>query len=560
MILIYLSISIVSLASLFFIAFSTFFITNRTLLNREYKLKEKFNYHMNNPIGANLKSLQSLVENNKDLSPIYDFFVESNKKYMEQVKIIKMQLFDVSKKQKGFQFKSSYKSLKLIQNNILKLEKQEINFKSFTLDTEIYSNNSNSLSVDIFDLISMISIFGKESNVILEYENDSSVFKILNDKINFNSKEINNQLLYINSQELHSNFVKQIIEVEKFYNVTRNFYFFDRHKNFLNSLIFEMNELKKENDKLLNPKIILNLDKVISNTKNVIYSSRKKAIKLNFADAQNDLRDSIIQLENIKLDIKLESSYKEIFDRYFETFKSNIKHYYSSLKENNLKDIYTNILSNFSKDNSINELTYNNIELINSINKEITSLNKELIIGVLSSSQYFNKIIKIYELIIILKNENDNLLKLIKEKTNIFLKITFKISDCDIKLVHLIKIVNSLKNNNNEIIISLNQNLKLLSEVKEIVFKDMNNIDQRLEQKIISIENFITQIVEQVYNILALDEIYKRLKLYSNRYYDDSTKKSINDINRLYKENKFYEAIESYTNFIIKNKKQKRTS
>ncbi len=542
-----------ALSILFLSAFSFIFIFRKILRKKDYAIKEKFNYLANNPVASNLKSIQNLVNNNSNLSSILVYLESGNSNYQEQTKNLKKQLQENSKALKSYSLFSIYEQLKQSERNIKLLEKEHEHFKKYSLNTEEYSNYASKISIDLFSLSSSLESFFKKSTLYLTFSKQESRQKISKNINNING-EINKQLNIINSTDLHKFFARQIINIKNLYELYTNLFEVEKYNVAINSIIARIQETTNENQQVQKS----NIKNIIERTKLDLNGINKLLMKNNFSEAKNQAIEELEYLEKIRQEIDSQKFYNELFDRYFQSFKESVNQFYEVLKKHSIKEVYKSLLKNFNTDKEINVLTQNNVELTNSIIYEINHLNEALDKKSNNYQNIVNSMIKICEQIIAFKNENDNLYKKTRKKYEDFIQLSLKLDDLEIKLVHIKKIARELGVDNKDIMNLADTHRKEIKGIHESFLKNYNNKNDSMEAKIKSVEEFIDSSLETLRLNLALIEIYNKIRLFANRYYDKETKKELEAIDSIYTQKKYEQAINMCIEFINKYRKVKK--
>lgn len=539
--------------------FGALFIIYRLNLNDDYKLKIKYDFYKNNPIGSNLKSIETLVSKNRELEPILNYLTGCNIVYSDQLKMMCIQLKKVSDDLKTFRIFSTRKKLNQIKNNFNILDKHKEEFRKFNLNTQKYANNASQLATDLYDLIASLNNFNKDNLFSVLHP---SIVKITDIDVDLNaiSMQINKELNYVNYSTLHNLFIKEILKIKELYELSNNLFNVDKYLLAFDAL-FDLIIKSNKNSKLDNNKKII-ITKKITQSKNHIAQIEPLLRNNEFDKAIRIYTTEIKILEDLLLELKVDEIYYSIYNEHFEMFKQNIMSFYHLIVNNKIKDLYKDILSNFKKDKSITDLIYRNIELINEIYKQIDDFN-----NLLNKHDFLNSInlaikyiYSIYELTIMFKNANDKLLQMIEKKQKNFLEIMIKLHNLELKLSDLEKMCDEYNIHIEELVQNILEDRANIQEIRNSLAESTNiNIDH-LESRCDSIENSIQSSVEIIKVNINLFIIAKRLRLYANRYKDLATKQQISHFNQLYKNNKYYELIESYIEFIQKMKKQKRAS
>ena len=542
-----------ALSILFLSAFSFIFIFRKILRKKDYAIKEKFNYLANNPVASNLKSIQNLVNNNSNLSSILVYLESGNSNYQEQTKNLKKQLQENSKALKSYSLFSIYEQLKQSERNIKLLEKEHEHFKKYSLNTEEYSNYASKISIDLFSLSSSLESFFKKSTLYLTFSKQESRQKISKNINNING-EINKQLNIINSTDLHKFFARQIINIKNLYELYTNLFEVEKYNVAINSIIARIQETTNENQQVQKS----NIKNIIERTKLDLNGINKLLMKNNFSEAKNQAIEELEYLEKIRQEIDSQKFYNELFDRYFQSFKESVNQFYEVLKKHSIKEVYKSLLKNFNTDKEINVLTQNNVELTNNIIYEINHLNEALDKKSNNYQNIVNSMIKICEQIIAFKNENDNLYKKTRKKYEDFIQLSLKLDDLEIKLVHIKKIARELGVDNKDIMNLADTHRKEIKGIHESFLKNYNNKNDSMEAKIKSVEEFIDSSLETLRLNLALIEIYNKIRLFANRYYDKETKKELEAIDSIYTQKKYEQAINMCIEFINNYRKVKK--
>lgn len=540
------------------LVFNIIFLFHRINLNNDYKLKTKFNIYKNNPIGSNLKSIENMARQNRELQPILEYLNGCNHQYSNQLEIVKIQLENVTKSLNSFKVLSTHKMLKQIKANFNALDLQQIEYKQFNLDTQKYVNNSSQISTDLFDILSSITNFNKE-NLINILHSDVHQLKQIDLEVNDISSQINKELNYINYTNIHNLFIKEVIKIKELYNISKNIFDIDKYIFAFDALI---DKLKKQiiNSKLGNDKKVIVMKKAVS-SRNRTKQINELLQQSKFDVAMNIYVEESKQLEKIISDISAEETYLKIYNEHFDKFKENVMYFYNLIVNNKLKELYKEILTNFKRDPIITELIEANIALINSIYLEIDNFNKFL--NRPNLQEYLKRsveyIFKIYELMITFRNDNDKLLVLINKKHRQFLEYIIRLHDLELKLIDLDRLIIEHDVNNPELVLLTKENRNNVIEARKmVVTQELDVVSLNLEIK--CIEDFITSSLEIIKINMNLKITIKRLKLYANRYYNYTTKQQLNIFDKLYKEHRYFDLIDEYINYIQKTKKQKRVS
>lgn len=539
--------------------FNSVFLIKRHFIKTDFKLKNKFNYYNNNTIGSNIKSIETIVQNNNKYLPILNYLKDYNQAYEAQLEIVKTQLKKLSKIINTNKLFDIAKNIKQIKRNFDKLDKQQSEYRKFNLDTQKYSDDSSNIATKLFDIISMITNFNHEALIDISYKHISKFSKI-DKEINEVSTKINNEINYFNWESTHHLFLQQYKEIKEIYELSNEIYEIDKYRIALDSLCKEIekqiNNYKTSTDKRVEYFKRSNTSKdvsskLIDNLENSKYENVKTTYK-----------NEIIKLEKLLKEIKSDSMFCTIHNKYFEQFKDNLSSFYSIITEREIKTLYKDILNKFKSDDSVTELIHSNIDLINNISNEITNFNNMLNKNK-DNIDYETSVIymkNIYELIITFKNDNVNLFEKIKKKNKDLLEIAFIINDCSIKLMDIERLLIENNVNNTELSEQVKMNLDIVEEIKKSVDENFKGIDQLLKSKIESVKNFIDSTMDIIVYNKKVNEIIKYLKLYSNRFKNNSNKNEFKKFDKLQKEKKYNELIEEYINFIQKNKNKKKVS
>lgn len=548
-----------ALAVVSILIFGTLFIIHRLNLNDDYKLKIKYDFYKNNPIGSNLKSIETLVSKNNELVPILNYLTGCNIVYSDQLKIMCMQLKNVGDDLKTFRIFSTRKKLNQIKNNFNILDKHKEEFRKFNLNTQKYVNNASQLATDLYDLIASLNNFNKDNLFSVLHPGIIKISDIDRDLNNI-SMQINKELNYVNHTTLHNLFIKEILKIKELYELSYSLFNVDKYLFAFDALI-DLIIKSNKNSRLNNDKKII-IAKKTSQSKNHISQIEALLRNNEFEKATKIYETEIKILEDLLLELKMDEIYFDIYNEHFDVFKQNIMSFYHLIVNNKIKDLYKDILKNFKKDKSITNLIYKNIELINEIYKQIDDFNK-----LLNKPDFLNNInvaikyiYSIYELTIMFKTDNDKLLQMIEKKQKNFLEIMIKLHDLELKLSDLEKMCEEYHINIKELAKNIFENRANIEEIRNYLIESANSDIDELEARCDSIENSIQSSLEIIKVNINLFIMAKRLRLYSNRYKDMATRQQLNIFNQLYKQNKYYELIEAYIEFIQKMKKQKRAS
>ena len=550
---------LVGISVIALIFFNSVFLIKRHFIKTDFKLKNKFNYYNNNTIGSNIKSIETIVQNNNKYLPILNYLKDYNQAYEAQLEIVKTQLKKLSKIINTNKLFDIFKNIKQIKQNFDKLDKQQLEYRKFNLDTQKYSDDSSNIATKLFDIISMITNFNHEALIDISYKHISKFNKI-NKEINEISTKINNEINYFNWESTHHLFLQQYKEIKEIYELSNEIYEIDKYRIALDSLCKEIekqiNNYKTSTDKRVEYFKRSNTSKDVSSKLiDNLENSKYENVKITY-------KNEIIKLEKLLKEIKSDSMFSSIHNKYFEQFKDNLSSFYSIITEREIKTLYKDILNKFKSDDSVTELIHSNIDLINNISNEITNFNNMLNKNK-DNIDYETSVIymkNIYELIITFKNDNVNLFEKIKKKNKDLLEIAFIINDCSIKLMDIERLIIENNVNNTELSQQVKMNLDIVDEIKKSVDENFKGIDQLLKSKIESVKNFIESTMDIIIYNKKVNEIIKYLKLYSNRFKNNLNKDEFKKFDKLYKEKKYNELIEEYINFIQKNKNKKKVS
>lgn len=551
----------IGICSIQFIIFSILFILQKLALKKEYKLKTKFNYFNDNPIASNLKSINFLAENNKELKELLNYFIKINKIHKDQMSVIKNQIMEISKYQKYFHLISIWKYLKIIEKNINILKEEEAAFRILNIDTYSYSENSNNIAITLSEIFSDLQIFLRNKNIIMKYSDVTRSIDKLDEEITKTNIKINDKLLFINSIDLHQSFISQLLLIEQLHQISCYFYYIYRYdilaKTLLNELgsLLDSNELEISKSKKI--AIELNFNKYKKNIESVIELISKDKLK----ESKMILNEGIIFLENEKIKINSENLYRKLLSNIFGNFKKIIKIFCDNVENFNLKDIYMKIADDLFSDNQINILVTDSINDIQMIYDHIQNLKQKLKERNIESDDTIRNIIVTYNYILKFIEENEVLHLLLVEKSNQLFSLINKVSQCEINLKQLILFCNRYNVNSTELVSDLESNLKIINEIKSKNLNENKLIDSKLILYITQIENFINQAHKEILDDYILLELSKRLTIYFNRYYNNiELVPSLKQSYKLYNEGNYQECINSYINISAKLKKIKKVA
>lgn len=551
----------IGICSIQFIIFSILFILQKLALKKEYKLKMKFNYFNDNPIASNLKSINFLAENNKELKELLNYFIKINKIHKDQMSVIKNQIMEISKYQKYFHLISIWKYLKIIEKNINILKEEEAAFRILNIDTYSYSENSNNIAITLSEIFSDLQIFLRNKNIIMKYSDVTRSIDKLDEEITKTNIKINDKLLFINSIDLHQSFISQLLLIEQLHQISCYFYYIYRYdilaKTLLNELgsLLDSNELEISKSKKI--AIELNFNKYKKNIESVIELISKDKLK----ESKMILNEGIIFLENEKIKINSENLYRKLLSNIFGDFKKIIKIFCDNVENFNLKDIYMKIADDLFSDNQINILVTDSINDIQMIYDHIQNLKQKLKERNIESDDTIRNIIVTYNYILKFIEENEGLHLLLVEKSNQLFSLINKVSQCEINLKQLILFCNRYNVNSTELVSDLESNLKIINEIKSKNLNENKLIDSKLILYITQIENFINQAHKEILDDYILLELSKRLTIYFNRYYNNiELVPSLKQSYKLYNEGNYQECINSYINISAKLKKIKKVA
>ncbi len=545
----------------FWVVFTVVFILRRKLKNKDYIIKNKFNYLNNNPIGSNLKFIEMLVENNNTLQPILEHLNHQRNNYIEQVKGLKTLIQDNTRLLKSYRLVSIYKSTKQIEDNITCLESLEQEFKQFALDTNEYSSYVSEISIKLCDLKNKINSFFFKTHLDLSYRKLKKYHEF-EKKINEVTKKINKQLYYINNFETHKFFLSQIANLKNLWeNLILPLFDIEKHLDALDYVIKNIEELINANscsgDKIKNTKKIILEIKDMFSVK--FYGNISKS--LDFENSKKRIIKEIKRLEDLGQSLRLNNNFSKIFDKYFQNFSEGTKHYFSIVDRDDFMRAYKSILDNFKKEKEISAIAESCLKENQKIIKAIQEFSNMLKNTNVNYINVLEKMIMIVKQIINFQEMNEKMYNLALEKYGKFLSISLKLSNIDTQLFHLERLVKKFRNVNTETdeIQKISRDREEVSILLENLSKNVLSYDS-INSKLKEIENFIELTTESINTDSKLLKIDQKLKLYANRYYSKENKQILNEIDNLVKNKKYKEAANAYIQFINKNKKMKKAS
>ncbi len=552
---------LLGLITCFWVVFTIIFVLKRKLKNKDYIIKNKFNYLNNNPIGSNLKFIEMLVENNNTLQPILEHLNHQRTNYIEQVKILKTLIQDNAKLLKTYRLCSIFKSTKQIENNISCLESLEQEFKQFALDTNEYSSYVSEISIKLCDLKNKINSFFFKTHLNLSYRKLKKYYEI-EKNINEVTKKINKQLYYINSFETHKFFLNQIANLKKLWEgLILPLFDIEKHLDALDYVVKNIEQLINtgiySEDKIKNTKkIILEIKDMFS-----IKFHGSVSSTLDFENSKKRIIKEIKKLEDLGQSLRLNNNFSKIFDKYFQQFDEGTKYYFSIVDRDEFMRAYKSILDNFSKEKEISTIAESCLKENKNIIKAIQNFSDMLKKPNINYINVLEKMIEIVKQIIDFRTMNGNMYNLALEKYGKFLSISLRLSNIDTQLFHLERLVKKFRNVNTE-----TEEIKKISRDREEVSILLDNLNKNhfsyddINTKLKEIENFIELTTQSINTDLKLSKINQKLKLYANRYYSKENKLALNDIDNLVKNKKYKDAANGYIQFINKNKKIMKAS
>ncbi|MGL4948106.1 MAG: hypothetical protein ACRC42_01830 [Mycoplasma sp.] len=479
--------------------------------------------------------------------------------YSKQLDLIHYQIKKVNNDIPTFRIWQTFKKLSQIRSNFLLLDKQKNEFKQFNLNTQKYSNNSSAISTDLFKLTQLINDFAKNNSFDVIHL-DVTQLKSINNNINAISIHINEEISYIDSNQLFKLFTKEFDLVDELYNSTFSLFEIDKSQFAYNALSNEVSAYLKNND--IPGELRITTSKSLKNSKDRIEKVNLLLTVGKFEEPNRIIKEELITLEKILNNLKSSDVLSLTFKNYFNDFKDHVSKFYELLNTINIKELYNFINVNFSTNEEVKNYIHANIILADEITHDGNELNKYVNRRnqVQNLKLVVNFMIKIYSKILEFKDNNDKLLATIHTQYKDYFYLIVKYNELDIKLLNIKKLIIDHKVRSVSLLSDVEAKMSYVSKIKKDLIAGNIANDKNLDSEINSLNNFIITSLEIIQNEINLVAIIKRLKLYSNRYYNQTSKEQLDLFESLYKSQKYEELIEEYTSFIQKMKKQKRVS
>ena len=465
------------------------------------------NFNNNNSNNLSLRLKKSLLKINKLFFINNDFLINTN---------IKQKFFSLVSQNKNVNLKIQMIMSRLNYNN-LSNKKIDVNKDNDKCMFDYLNKNGNN-TIEANDKSIRYKILSSCNKTIEKLKNENKNLSLLNQKIINQNKLLNEKLNLKDTNKNINNALNKITKENKEY-------------------IFQIKNLKKDNEELL---------KLIKNKNNNNNSSMKKEMTPNNSNDSiivNNTKDSI----NVNI-IQKDNEIKRLRNLLEENELKNAKLKENEQeKDNKIKELNKEILSLKNKNDTNIILINEKNSIIKELNSNINEIKKEINNN---KNNYNNDIAKLKLQIENNKNkrnEIDQLKKVIKDNNNIIDNLNKDKSNLEKEL-----------NNKNEAITELNEKYNEILNNKKIKKSDDNDDDgndndktdknkdfmvekengiialknkiKELENKIEEIEkeknSFILKSDEQKNEINQLESIINVLKEKFNSDYNDNFKKS----------------------------------
>lgn len=553
---------IIGLGVISLIIFNVIFILKRHYINLDYKLKVKFNNFNNNKMDSSIKYIENLAQKNPKLLPILTYLKDKNNTYNKQLEIVKIKLRNLSKLLKSYKLVQISKTLKQINDDFEKLNSQCEDYKKINLDTQKYSNDLNAITIKLFDIISEIEYFNKTNNIKIFFKHVKE-FQQIDKDINNITASINEEIDSIDWENAHRLLLNELSISKQYYEFSKNLFKLSNFNTGLTSLI---NKLRQESENLnkngLDDNQYISLFKKLKTISDKANDKIASVNKKNVNEIIDDFRELIAQLEKSLRSIKVDTSYNQIYNEYYSIYTNVLSKFMEIIKEHNIVNLCKNILTIFPHDHEIKTLAINNQKISTDISKELT-LIEELHNDKAVSNRNENivkHIVHIFELMMSFKENNDNLFKTINKKNKNIFEIITELNECSYKLMMLEQYVSKYKINDSELIKKIETNKKVINSISDEIKNDLSIPKHDLRVKLNDVQLFINDSTIMIKNKIELIGIMESLKMYANKYKDNTNKQQFKEFDKLYKEAKYLDLIEAYISFITKSNKNKKVA
>ena len=476
-------------------------------------LKEQFN----NAVEDYQKIIEKLEKNNQD--------------YLNNLNTLNNEIIEINKKIEDIQEKDVEQNEDILRlREYLELKIQEHNNKIIELENtnKLYLENLNVLATSINNIEKRLSL--------IENENFKEQILSLRTELNEYIKEYLTKIEYL--EQFNNNSIKQLENINlsienlnEYLNQleTVNNELDDKIQNNTNSIIKIRDELNNHLEEFT--KISLEFDKIKEQIENE-HSNNKKLYN-DFENIKQQMNDNVKYLkekiENIQLEIISIDNENEINDQRIKKLYDEIENYIF---------IYKNELE------KSNEFNINCSNKLDTLDKEITSLNKQL-------EMVFNN-----------EEENDIDIEKIKEEIKNY-KIQYNtistnlntfnqdylnnLKDIDYEFKNLFIKISDIEMVNNEKINSLNELIKQNSSLLDSIHSNNNEKYKQIIPRQDNINNIVTNNIENITYLKKLNQQF----ILEIQILEDEIKKLSTEINQIKQnENENYKKINSQQNLI----------
>ncbi len=499
------------------VGFITFFALQRNAYKRQYKLMKSFNHFNDNPIASNLKMVEYLVEKNKELKPLLDYFTNLNKTYREQMEQIKKQLMDLTKYNKRMHLIKIWKFMNVIESNLDILEEEEASFKILNIDTYSYTDNTSNIAIVLSNAVSKLESFLRDNNIKQQYYKSNDSLETVIKNIKALTDEINDKQMVINVAPTHHVFIKDITEIRSLYNLTLNYYYISRYQLLVKSMTNSFQIILKENKQnLTSKKIKEEIKKMIDYTQKTLNESNKALWNKDLEKSKSLLSELIQNIDECIADVSLEVKFQNLLDKTFSDFKKVVVEFVKKFNDSNLLKTYQKIAEDFTDYKNENNLLETCCNDANEVLEEINTFKKELSNKNLELKPTIENIIDIYNKILKFINENEKLYDILVNDLDAYFNCVVAVDNLILQLNFFNNFMKENNIKNTEIQHDIDNSLSVLYAFQQKFVKS-KYIDPSITNKISQIENTVSETQESLNNYLILKELANRFMLYSHK-------------------------------------------
>ena len=543
-----INISLITLTSILFIVFVVFtiiYILQKIFIKNEQQIKNEYNEIAIFSVSGGLNYLEALSKNNKQLEGIVFNIIRANKFYKEQSNNLKSKIIKLTEFNRKFRFSSSSKLIKQLNIDLANCHKLYESIYNLYNTTTDYTDSTRLILTKYKIIFDEINNFHK-NNLLPKF--NKQILIQLSKEIKLLLSDCNNYLIKINNQKTIESINHVNEKCNSYYALVKTLYIYLQTFFYLSKTNKMLDELFRNNNKVLFEKEYRDVEKIIVNAKINLDDLNKNLNNFNFDQSFELIKIISQQIEptinifkqNDRINLLIQTSIKFISES-FELWKNN----YSSFK-NHLMEI-TNYFNGYNS-NEINIKISNLQNKYKKLQTQFSILKKHV-----DNADYYDRInflksiLNFYKNVVTWQTNINGLLKDITYKYQSSIILINDLFDLQWTFMQLKNFKIEINPHNTNIINNINQNLIKINQLIQLIHKNYAYNFKYVNEEIESLK----QLVISYYNVCSLDntiKYYLRCLIFSANKYrheDKMIEYSIQEVEKLYKDKRYKEGFDS---------------